>query len=136
MPPWVAVVTGVSLAILALAAIAIAVSSIAAARALRTYLRVLEGFTGPAVSDFRQLVATIRGEADSLVGTSRELRGRIIQAADAAEARLASFDALFEVVQEEMEATGLDVAATLRKMRRGLSVFEWGRRAFKRGRKR
>jgi hypothetical protein len=136
MPPWVAVVTGVSLAILALAAIAIAVSSIAAARALRTYLRVLEGFTGPAVSDVRQLVATIRGEADSLVGTSRELRGRIIQAADAAEARLANLDALFEVVQEEMEATGLDVAATLRKMRRGLSVFEWGRRAFKRGRKR
>jgi hypothetical protein len=136
MPPWVAVVTGVSLAILALAAIAIAVSSIAAARALRTYLRVLEAFTGPALSDFRQLVATIRGEADSLVGTSRELRGRIIQAADAAEARLARLDALFEVVQEEMEATGLDVAATLRKMRRGLSVFEWGRRAFKRGRKR
>ena len=136
MPPWVAVVTGVSLAILALAAIAIAVSSIAAARALRTYLRVLEGFTGPAVNDFRQLVTTIRGEADSLVGTSRELRGRIVQAADAVEARLANLDALFEVVQEEMEATGLDVAAGLRKMRRGLSVLDWGRRALKRRRKR
>jgi hypothetical protein len=136
MPPWVAVVTAVSLAILALAAIGIAVSSIAAARALRTYLRLLEGFTGPAVNDFRQLVATIRGEADSLVGTSRELRSRILQAADAAEARLANLDALFEVMQDEMEATGLDVAATLRKMRRGLSLLEWGRRAFQRGRKR
>jgi hypothetical protein len=97
---------------------------------------VLEGFTGPAVNDFRQLVTTIRGEADSLVGTSRELRGRIVQAADAVEARLANLDALFEVVQEEMEATGLDVAAGLRKMRRGLSVLDWGRRALKRRRKR
>src|SRR2546430_14434834 len=91
---------------------------------------------GPAVSDVRQLVATIRTEAESLVGTSRELRGRIVKAADAAETRLADLDALFEVVQEEVETTTLDVAATLRNVRRGLSVLEWGRRAVKRRRKR
>src|SRR5947208_747229 len=131
IPSWVAVVTGISLAILALAAIAIALSSVIAVLALRTFLRILEHLAGPAVSDVRQLVATIRTEAESLVGTSRELRGRIVKAADAAETRLADLDALFGVVQEEVETTALDVAATLRNVRRGLSVLEWGRRAIR-----
>src|SRR6266699_1086503 len=125
IPSWVAVVTGIS----------IALSSVIAVLALRTFLRILEHLAGPAVSDVRQLVATIRTEAESLVGTSRELRGRIVKAADAAEARLADLDALFEVVQEEVETTTLDVAATLRNVRRGLAVLDWGRRRLKRGRK-
>src|SRR6058998_1815424 len=135
IPTWVAVVTGVSLAILAVAAIVIALSSVIAALGVRSFLHLLRELAGPAVSDVRQLVATIRTEAESLVGTSRELRGRIVKAADAAETRLADLDALFEVVQEEVETTTLDVAATLRNVRRGLSVLEWGRRAVKRRRK-
>lgn len=135
IPTWVAVVTGISLAILALAAIAIALSSVIAVLALRTALRVLEGLAGPALGDVRQLVATIRAEADGLVGTSRELRTRILKAADGAEERLADLDALFEVVQDEVETTALDIAATLRNVRRGLTVLEWGRRALKRRRK-
>ncbi len=135
IPTWVAVVTGISLAILALAAIAIALSSAAAALALRSFLRVLRQLAGPALDDVRQLVASIRAEADGFVGTSRDLRSRIVRAADAAEARLADLDALFEVVQNEVETTALDVAATLRNVRHGLSVLEWGRRALKRRRK-
>src|SRR2546422_6952170 len=79
IPSWVAVVTGISLAILALAAIAIALSSVIAVLALRAFLRLLEQLAGPAVGDVRQLVGTIRTEAESLVGTSRELRGRIVR---------------------------------------------------------
>ncbi|HEX4573977.1 MAG TPA: hypothetical protein VH158_02510 [Gemmatimonadales bacterium] len=135
IPTWVAVVTGISLAILALAAVAIALASVIAALGVRAFLRVLRALAGPALGDVRQLVASIRAEADGLVGTSRDLRGRIVRAADAAEARLADLDALFEVVQEEVESTALDVAATLRNVRRGLSVLEWGRRALKRRRK-
>src|SRR5438477_5079815 len=135
IPAWVAVVAAVSLAILALAAIAIAVSSVAAALGVRAFLRVLRDLAGPAVGDVRQLVGSIRTEADSLVGTSRELRERIVKAADAAQTRLADLDALFEVVQEEVETTTLDVAATLRNVRRGLAVLDWGRRAIKRRRK-
>lgn len=135
IPSWVAVLTGISLAILAMAAIAIALSSVAAVLALRAFLRVFEHLAGPAVSDARQLVAGIRAEAESLVGTSRDLRSRVVKAADAAEARLADLDALFTVVQEEVEATALDMAATLRNLRRGLSLFEWGKRTLKRGRK-
>src|SRR5438046_8662788 len=87
IPSWVAVVPGISLAILALAAIAIALSSVIAVLALRTFLRILEHLAGPAVSDVRQLVATMRTEAGSLAGTSRELRGRLGKAAGRAEAR-------------------------------------------------
>jgi uncharacterized protein YoxC len=136
IPTWVAVVTGVSLAILALSAIVIALAAVIAALGVRTFLRVLNDLAGPAVGDVRQLVGSIRTEAESLVGTSRELRGRIVAAADAAQARLADLDALFEVVQEEVETTVLDVAATVRTMRRGISLLEWGRRTLKRGKKR
>ena len=136
IPTWVAVVTAVSLAILAVAAIAIALSSAVAALALRTFLRVLETLAGPALGDVRQLVATIRAEAEGFVGTSRDLRHRIIKAADSAEQRLADLDAVFEIVQEEVESTALDVASTLRNVRRGLTVLEWGRKALKRRRKR
>ena len=136
IPTWVAVVSAISLAILALAAIAIAASSAVVALATRSLLRRLREGAGPALDDVRQLVATIRTEAESLVGTSQDLRGRIVKAADAAQARLADVDALLEVVQEEVETTVLDAAATMRTVRRGLAVLDWGRRALKRRRKR
>jgi hypothetical protein len=136
IPTWVAVVAGISLAVLALAAIAIAVASALAAVAVRAFLRVLEALAGPALGDVRQLVATIRAEAEGLVGTSQELRSRILAAADRAAARLNDLDAVIEVVEQEVESTALDVAATLRTVRRGVSLLEWGRRALKRRRKR
>src|SRR6266700_2224682 len=70
IPTWVAVVTGISLAILAVAAIVIAAASVVAALGLRAFLRVLRELTGPAVGDVRALVATIRTEADGLVGVA------------------------------------------------------------------
>jgi hypothetical protein len=136
IPTWLAVVTGISLTVLALSSIVIAASAMVGALGLRAFERIVHELGGPALSDVRALVATIRGEADNLVGTSRDLRQRIVKAADAAEARLADLDALFEVVQEEVETTVLDVAATLRTVRRGISLLEWGRRTLKRGRKR
>jgi uncharacterized protein YoxC len=136
IPTWVAVVTGISLAVLALAAIAIALSSVVAALGVRAFLRVLEHLAGPALSDVRQLVTTIRAEAEGVAETSRDLRGRIVRAADAAQARLADLDALFEVVHAQVESAALDVAATLRTVRRGLSVIDWGRRTLRRGKQR
>ena len=136
IPMWVAVVTALSLAVLALAAIVIAASAVVATLGVQAFLRTLRELSAPALGDVRQLVASIRHEAESLVGTSRELRARIVRAAAAAENRLADLDALFEVVQTEVESTVLDVAATVRLVRRGLSLVDWGRRALKRRRKR
>jgi len=135
IPTWVAVVTGISLAILAVAAIVIAAASVVAALGFRAFLHVVRELAGPALGDVRALVATIRTEAENVADTSRDLRQRIVRAADAAQARLADLDALFEVVQEEVETTVLDVAATMRTVRRGISLLEWGRRTLKRGKK-
>ncbi|PYP37211.1 MAG: hypothetical protein DMD46_06325 [Gemmatimonadetes bacterium] len=135
MPTWTAVVGALSLLALALSAIVIAASAVATALGVRLFLRVLRDLAGPAVGDVRALLASIRTEAEGLVGTSRALRERIVRAADAAEARLNDLDAVVEVVQQEVESTAVDVAATLRTVRRGVSLLEWGRRTLKRGKK-
>ena len=135
LPTWVAVVTAVSLAIIALAALAVAVATASAALGMRASLRMLQGLAGPALDDVRQLVGTIRAEVDGLAGTSRDLRARVVKAADAAAARLAELDALVDVVQEEVESAALDIAATLRTVRRGASLLDLGRRVVTGGRK-
>ena len=131
LPPWVGVVSALSLAIIALAAIVLAVSSVISVLRMHAFVRALEQMAGPAIDDVRQLVGAIKGEADALVGTSRDIRERIVRAADAAEQRLSDLDALVEVVQEEMEETVVDAAATIRNVRRGVSLWQWGRKVLK-----
>lgn len=134
LPTWVGVVSALSLAIIALAAVVLAVSSVISVLRMHRFVRALEELAGPAIDDVRQLIGAIKGEADALVGTSREIRERIVRAADAAERRLSDLDALVEVVQDEVEDTVLDTAATLKNVRRGLSLWQWGRNVLK-GRK-
>lgn len=136
MPTWTGVVTALSLAIIALAAIAVAVAGVMAARSARSLLRKVDEFAGPALADARQLVGTIKVEAEALVGASRDIRERIVRAADAAEDRLSDLNALAEVVTEEVQDTVVDAAAALRGARRGFSLIEWGRRALRRRRRR
>lgn len=135
-PLWVGVVTALSLAIIAIAVLAVAAASVIAAMAARRLLRTLDLLAGPAVSDVRLLVGTIKTEADALVGASRDIRQRIVRAADAAESRLEDLDALADLVQEEVEETALEAAVALQRVRQGVSLLEWGRRLFGRRRKR
>jgi hypothetical protein len=135
LPTWVGAVSAISLAIIAVAALVGAVAVIAAALGVRAAVTALKGFAGPAIADVRQLIGSIKTEADALVGTSRDVRHRIVRAVDKAEERLTDLDALAEVVQEELEETALDAAATMRDVRRGLSVWRWSRKLLK-GKKR
>jgi len=135
LPTWVGVVSAISLAIIAVAALVTAAAMTGAALGVRAAVNALKGFAGPAIADVRQLIGSIRTEADALVGTSRDVRQRIVRAVDAAEDRLTSLDALAEVVQDELEETALDAAATMRNVRRGLSVWRWSRKLLK-GKKR
>jgi hypothetical protein len=132
LPTWVGVVSAISLAIIAVAALVTAAAITGAAVGIRAAVKALKGFAGPAITDVRQLIGSIRTEADALVGTSRDVRQRIVRAVDAAEERLTSLDALAEVVQDELEETALDAAATMRNVRRGLSVWRWSRKLLKR----
>src|SRR6266704_4809789 len=135
LPSWVGVVSAISLAIIALAALVAAGALAAAALGVRAAVKALRGFAGPAIADVRQLIASIKNEADALVGASRDVRQRIVRAADAAEERLTDLDSLAEVMQEELEETALDAAATMRDVRRGMSVWRWSRKLLK-GKKR
>jgi hypothetical protein len=135
LPTWVGVVTAISLMIIALAALVAGAAIVAAALGVKTALKALKGFAGPAIADVRLLISNIKTEADALVGTSRDIRHRIVNAADAAEERLTALDSLAEVMQEELEETALDAAATMRDVRRGLSVWRVGRKLLK-GKKR
>jgi uncharacterized protein YoxC len=133
-PTWVGVVTALSLAVIALAVIAVAVAAVGAALAMRALMRLLQGLAGPAMDDVKGLIGTIRAEVDGITGTSREMRERVVKAADAAQARLAELDALVDVVQDEVESIALDLAGTLRTLRRGVGLLDWGKRVIKRGR--
>jgi hypothetical protein len=135
LPTWVGVVSAISLAIIAVAALVAAAAVIAAALGVRAAIKALKGFAGPAITDVRQLIGSIKSEADALVGASRDVRHRIIRAADAAEERLTALDALAEVMQQELEETALDAAATMENVRRGLSLWRWSRKVLK-GKKR
>jgi len=135
LPTWVGVVSAISLALIALAALVTAVGIAVAALGVRAAVKTLRGFAGPAIADVRQLIGSIKTEADALVGTSRDVRHRIVRAVDAAEERLTDLDAVAEVMQQEIEETALDAAATMRNVRRGLSVWRWSRKLLK-GKKR
>ena len=135
LPTWVGVVSALSLAIIALAALVGAIAIIAGALAVRAAVKGIRNLAGPAITDVRQLIGSIKIEADALIGTSRDVRHRIVKAADAAEDRLTDLDALAEVMQGELEDTALDAAATMRDVRRGLSVWRWSRKLLK-GKKR
>jgi uncharacterized protein YoxC len=135
IPTWAAVLGAVSLAIIAISCLVVAAAVTAGVFGLRAFLRSVQQFVAPAVADVRHLIGTIRAEAESLTETSRDLRGRIVHAADAAEARLASLGEVLDTVQSEATAAAEDVAATSRTVRRGLSVWRLGRGALRRRRR-
>jgi uncharacterized protein (DUF885 family) len=122
--------------IIALAALAVSAALVAAAMGIRSAVKALKVFAGPAIADVRLLISNIKTEADALVGTSRDIRHRIVGAADAAEERLTALDSLAEVMQEELEEAAVDAAATMREVRRGLSVWRWGSKLLKGKKKR
>lgn len=135
LPTWVGVVMAVSLAIIALAALTVAAAIGSTALGMRAVLRALRDLAVPTLDDARQLIATIGTEVDALAATSRDLRGRIVKAADAAEARLAQVNALLGGVQGSVQSTVRDIAATIRTVLRSISMLGRGRKRLKRGRK-
>lgn len=130
IPTWAAVVTALSLLVIALAAIVVAFAAVISALGVRATLGFFKQLAAPAVDDVRGLLGTIRAEADALVGTSKDIRTKIVQATDAAELRLSNLAALVDVLQEEADDVALDAAAAVRSVRRGVAAFSLGKRLF------
>lgn len=99
IPTWAAVVGALSLAVIALAAVAYAVAVFDVAYKIRSFVTGLKDTTLPVVTDVREMVSSIRTEVDGIAETSRDIRHRLARAADGAEARLADIAAAVRTVQ-------------------------------------
>ncbi len=126
LPTWTGVVSAISLAIIALAALTVAAAAAGVGLGIRAMLRALEGRVGPALDDIQHVVATVRAEVDAIAATAQNVRARVAQGTDVAAERLAELDALIEVVQGEVRAAAEDLAATLRTVRRAASLVDLG----------
>lgn len=132
---WVGPVSAISLAIIALAFVVIAVALAAAAKKasseiseLNKSLAELKAELSPALAAVQQvsaegtrLASIVADEAEQLVEGSRALREGISE-------RMANLQALYEVMEEEVEETALDVAVKLRTFRSGVGWFGLVRR--------
>ena len=63
LPTWVGVVSALSLATIAVAAIILAVSSIISVLRMHAFVRALEQMAGPAIHDVRQLIGAINSSS-------------------------------------------------------------------------
>ncbi len=130
-----------SLAIIACAFVVIAVVIAVAAKQaasqlgdLSKSLAELHGELSPALkavqsvsAEGERLAGLVSGEAEALVESSRALR-------EGLEERFANLQAVYEVVEAEVEETALDVAVQLRTFRSGVGWFGIVRRLLRAGR--
>lgn len=134
--------TAISVAIIAVMFVVLAIAALISLRDVGRVARRLEVFTaalerdGPAMLDgARSVVGNLREEVSQIVATSREVRERIKGTAGSLEERVRDFEAVLDVLQDEVEETALDVAAALRATRRGTSLLSAMKRALFRGRR-
>jgi uncharacterized protein YoxC len=132
---WVGPTVAISLVIIALAFVAIALASALAAReaaremrqlsrvmeTLRTDLAPALGAVQSMSGEGKRLAAMVGDEAEELVKASRQLREGLRE-------RVANLEAIYEVLEEEVEETALDLAVTLRGFRTGAGWFSRLRR--------
>lgn len=140
---WVGPTMAISLVIIAGAFLVIAAASALAARRaareMQQLSRVIESLRtdlAPALmavqavsGEGQRLAGMVGTEAEELVLASRQLR-------EGLKDRLANLEAIYEVLEEEIEDTAVDVAVTLRTFRSGAGWFGRIRRLLGGGRRR
>ncbi|MBK9691387.1 MAG: hypothetical protein IPO73_06830 [Gemmatimonadetes bacterium] len=140
---WVGPTMAISLVIIAGAFLVIAAASALAARQaareMQQLSRVIESLRtdlAPALmavqavsGEGQRLAGMVGTEAEELVLASRQLR-------EGLKDRLANLEAIYEVLEEEIEDTAVDVAVTLRTFRSGAGWFGRIRRLLGGGRRR
>jgi hypothetical protein len=147
-PAWVGPTVAISLAIIALCVLGMAV--VAAVAALRVsgevkkigvVVRGLQDDAGQTLKAERRLteqgqdlMVVVRNEAGAFAQTSRRVRRKVTRGVDRVEEKLADLETLYDLVHGEVEDAALDVAATLRSVRRGNGVLGRVRRLIVAGR--
>ncbi|MGH7702431.1 MAG: DUF948 domain-containing protein [Gemmatimonadales bacterium] len=150
VPGWVGPTVAISLATIAVAFVALAAilgpatrRAAQEAKALAQALARLNADLAPALKAMRdmaqqgqEVAAVVKTEVVAVVETSRRLRGRVEVGAERIQERLADLEALYDVVEEEVEDTALDLATFLRRVRSGGSWWSRLRRLLPRRRRR
>jgi hypothetical protein len=147
-PAWVGPTMAISLAVIALsilgAAGALAIAALrlsAQAKKVGTLVDGLQDEVAQALKAARRLteqaqdlMVLVRHEAGALAQTSRRVRRKVVRGVDRVEGKLADLETLYDLVHGEVEDTALDVAATLRSVRRGNGMLGRVRRLLVAGR--
>lgn len=149
LPGWVGPTVALSLVAIALAFVVIAMATALVSRKAATEisqlseeLAKLRHELSPALVAMRrvadagsELSGDVREEIQQYLETSRGLRRDLERGVRRVKHRLADLDALYEVVQEEVEDTALDVVAKVRTVRSGIGMVGRIRRWLVRGRR-
>jgi uncharacterized protein YoxC len=132
-PEWVGPTVAISLAVLALAflamAIAVGVAALRVAREIRKVGTMVDGLQDDVARTLKSVrglteqaqdvMVLVRHEAGAFAQTGRRLRRKTVRAVDRIEAKLQDLETLYDVVHDEIESTALDLATALRSVRRG-----------------
>jgi hypothetical protein len=139
---WVAPTMAISLAVIALSVLGIALAAAVAALRLSAQAQKLGAlFTGlqddlgQTLKSVRRLteqaqdvMVVVRHETGAFAQTSRRVRRKLVRGVDRIEEKLADLESLYDVVHGEVEDAALDVASTLRSIRRGNGMLNRVRR--------
>ena len=146
-PAWVGPTMALSLAIIALCflgmAAATAIAALRMAREVKRLTTVVSGLQDDATQTLKavrrlteqgqDLMVVVRNEAGAFAQTGRRVRRKLMRGVDRVEDKLADLETLYDLVHGEVEDAALDVAATLRSVRRGNGVLNRVRRKVVRG---
>ena len=145
---WVGPTIAISVAVIALSILAAAIAVAIAALRLSSQARKISGLVDGLQDDAAQalkavrrlteqgqdLMVLVRHEAGAFAQTSRRVRRKLVRGVDRVEHKLEDLETLYDVVHGEVEDTALDVAATLRSVRRGKGMLGRVRRVLAAGR--
>jgi len=136
-PAWVGPTMAVSLALIALCFLGVTAALGIAALRLASEVKKLGGMVDGLQDDVAQALASVRRlteqgqdlmvlvrhEAGAMAQVSRRLRRKLVRGVDRVEDKLSDLETLYDLVHGEVEDAALDVAATLRSVRRGKGMI-------------
>ena len=142
---WVGTTVALSMIVIAFCFIGMAIAGFQIKRdgaELRKELHILTAELEPAIKAVNRLAVKgealseqISGEIREVLETSRRTRFTFERGVKRARRRLEDFDALIEVVQEEVEEAALDVTSAVRRVRTAGGAIGLVRRLLVRGRR-
>jgi len=148
VPAWVGPTMALSLAIIALSilgtAVALAVVAIRLSAQAEKIGATVSGLQDDVVQTLKSVrrlteqaqdvMVLVRHEAGAFAQTSRRVRRKLVRGVDRIEEKLTDLETLYDVVHGEVEDAALDVASTLRSIRRGNGMLGRVRRLLVAGR--